>query len=42
MQVLSVHQNAGNFERRLRASVRLPESLRKLIFAAVQAHLTPF
>jgi len=33
--------DVGNFERRLQASVRLLESLRKLIFAAAQVHLTP-
>jgi len=41
MQVLTVHQNEGSFERRLLASARLPESLRKLIFAAEQVHLMP-
>jgi len=40
-RVLPAHLAAGNFGRRLRASVRLPESLRKLIFAAEQVHLAP-
>jgi len=39
-QVLPEHLTAGVFERRLRASVRLLESLRKLISAAEQVHLT--